>query len=51
MKNPAFLTGFSISISLFYNWQKLLGIEKLLGFLQRVKSRPGVGAARVRQQA
>jgi hypothetical protein len=40
MKSPAFLTGFSTSIS---HWQKLLGIEKLLGFFQRAKSRLGSG--------
>ena len=37
---------FELDQLFFHDWQKRLGIEKLLGFLQRAKSRPGVGAAR-----
>jgi hypothetical protein len=48
MKNPGlFDRVFDLDKPFFHHWQKLLGIEKLLGFFQRAKSRPGVGAATV----
>jgi len=43
MKNPGlFDRVFDLDKPFFHHWQKLLGIEKLLGFFQRAKSHPGV---------
>jgi hypothetical protein len=36
---------FDLDKPFFHHWQKLLGIEKLLGFFQRAKSCPRLGAA------
>jgi len=36
---------FDLDKPFFHHWQKLLGIEKLLGFFQRAKSRPGIRTA------